>query len=79
MIGFVKIVLMIINFISFIATILFIIFGLYEQIMGPASAEKLLEKLHIPLSYNQTLIVGVISIALMGFSYILIKKLSGKM
>lgn len=52
MTAFINTILLIVNIISFIATVLFAIFGVYEQIMGPAGAEKLLKKLHIPLSYN---------------------------
>ena len=40
--------LLIINILSLIATVLFAIFGVYEIIMGPADAEKMLKKLHIP-------------------------------
>ena len=52
MTAFINTILLIVNIIFFIATVLFAIFGVYEQIMGPAGAEKLLKKLHIPLSYN---------------------------
>lgn len=77
--GFFNILLLILNIISFAATVLFAIFGIYEQIMGPADAEKLLKKLHIPLSYNQALIIGLVCLALMIVSYILRAKLSGKL
>ena len=60
MIGFINTILLIVNIISFAATILFAIFGVYEQIMGPADVEKLLKKLHILLSYNQILIIGFV-------------------
>ena len=56
MTAFINTILLIVNIISFAATVLFAIFGVYEQIMGPADAEKLLKKLHVPLSYNQALI-----------------------
>ena len=71
-------ILLIVNIISFAATVLFAIFGIYEQIMGPADAEKLLSKLHIPLSYNQVLIIGFVCLALMIVCYILRAKLSGR-
>ncbi len=77
MITFINIILLIINIISFIITLLFSIFGIYEQIMGPADAEKLLKNLHIPLNYNQVLIIGFVCLAIMIFSYILRAKLSG--
>ena len=79
MIAFINAFLLIINVISFAATVLFAIFGIYEQIMGPADAEKLLKKLHIPLSYNQTLIIGFACLALLIISYILRAKLSGRL
>lgn len=44
------------------ASALFIAFGLYEQIAGPAKAEELLKKMKIPLSYNQVLIIGIICV-----------------
>ena len=78
MTAFINAILLIINAISFGATVLFSIFGIYEQIMGPAGAEKLLKKLQIPLSYNQVLIIGFACIVLMIASYILRAKLSGR-
>ncbi len=79
MTSFINVFLLIINVTSFATTVLFAIFGIYEQIMGPADAEKLLKKLHIPLSYNQTLIIGFACLALMIISYILREKLSGRL
>ena len=68
-------ILLIINIVTFVITVLFAIFGVYEYFGGPDKAEKMLEKMHIPLSYRQTLIVGFVSLALMGISYILRKNL----
>lgn len=79
MTAFIKVIALIVNIISFVATVLFLIWGLYEEIVGPAGAEKLLKKLHIPLNYNQMLIAGIVSIVLMGGSYILRAKLSGRL
>ena len=79
MTDFLNSIMLIVNIISFIATLLFAIFGIYEQIMGPADAGKLLKKLQIPLSYNQALIIGFFCLALMIISYILRAKLSGKL
>ena len=79
MIAFISIILLIVNIISFAATVLYAIFGVYEQIMVPADAEKLLKKLHIPLTYNQALIIGFVCLALMFVSYILRAKLSGRL
>lgn len=76
---FINTILLIVIIISFAISILFAIFGVYEQIMGPADAEKLLKKLHIPLSYDQTLIIGFVNLALMIISYILKAKLSGRL
>ena len=72
MTAFINTILLIANIISFAATVLFAIFGVYEQIMGPADAENLLKKLRIPLNYNQALIIGFICLALMIITYILI-------
>ena len=69
---FINILLLIVNIISLAATVFFAIFGVYELIMGPADAEKLLKKLHIPLSYNPALIIGFICIALTIISSILL-------
>jgi len=69
---FINILLLIVNIISLAATVFFAIFGVYELIMGPTDAEKLLKKLHIPLSYNQALIIGFICIALTIISSILL-------
>ena len=76
MTAFINTLLLIINIISFAVTVLFAIFGVYEEVMGPADAEKLLEKLHIPLRYNQALIIGFICLALTIISYFLRAKLS---
>lgn len=79
MIGFINTILLIVNIISFIIIVLFTPFGIYEQIMGPADAKKLLKKLHIPLSYNQAIIIGFVCLTLMIISYILRAKLSGRL
>ena len=75
----INIILLIINIISFGVSILFVIFGAYEYIMGPAGAEKLLKKLHIPLSYNQVIIIGMVFVVLTLASHILREKLSGRL
>ena len=76
---FINTILLVVNIISFAATVLFAILGVYEQIMGAADAEKLLKKIHIPLSYNQVLIIGFVFLVLMIISYILRAKLSGRL
>ncbi len=76
--SFVKTVLLIVNIISFIFTMLVAIFGIYEQIMGPANAEKMLKMLHIPLSYNQMFIFGCICAAILIITYFVRIKLFRK-
>ena len=52
-----------IHIITLTVSALFVAFGIYEQITGPAKAEEeLLKKLRIPLSYNQVLIIGLICV-----------------
>lgn len=64
-------ILLVVHIISFIVTVLFAIFGVYEQIMGPADAEKLLKKLRIPLRYKQVLILGFVCLALTIIGFLL--------
>ena len=40
----------VINVIFLILTMIFIVYGIYEQIMGPAGAEALLKKLRIEVN-----------------------------
>ena len=75
---FINVILIFVNAIFFAAVVLLAIFGIYEQIMGAADAEKLLKKLHIPLSYEQVLIIWFVCIALMIITYFLRAKLSEK-
>lgn len=77
MMSFFKVFLLIVNIISFVCVLIFGIFGVYEQIMGPADAEKLLKRLNISWSYNCILVLGFICLAIMIISYIVRKKLSG--
>ena len=76
---FINIIMQIVSIISYSATALFALFGIYELIMCPADAEKLLKKLHIPLTYNQTLIIGFIFVILAIAWYIIKAKLTGKL
>lgn len=75
MIGFIRVLLFIINIISYVVTALFAILAIYDQINGQDGVEKLLKKLKIPLSYNQVLIIGIVSIMLIGFTHILLDRL----
>lgn len=72
-------ILLIVNICSFIITVLFVIFSLYVEIVGPVRAEKLLQKLHIPLSYNQMLVVGFVAVVIMLISLNLRGKLSKRL
>lgn len=67
--GFVNVLLRILFVISAIGTGLFTAFGLYEQIVGSAKLEELFKKLHIPLSFNQYFIIGIICMAIAYFTY----------
>lgn len=75
----VNIIAIIVMVISCLATALFALFGIYELIMGPEDAKRLLKKLHIPLSYNQVLIIGFAFLILAIAGYILRAKLSGEL
>ena len=76
---FISAILLVVNIASFAVTVLFGIFGIYDQIMGPANAEKLLKRLNIPLNYRQVLIIGFVSLVIMFIVYVLREKLSGKL
>ncbi len=76
---------MIINFIILLVCVVsslilvsYSILGVYHEIFGAENTSKLLEILHIPLSYNQTIGVGFISLAVMLVTYIIRKKLFEK-
>ena len=75
--GFIHMALLVINIISFIITVLFFVFGVYEYIMGPANAGKLLKRLRIPLSYKQTLVIGFVCFGIAIITNILRAKLMG--
>ena len=72
-------ILLILNVIFFAVIALLVPFSIYEQIMGPADAKKLLKKLHIPLSYNQVLIIWFVCIAMSAIIWFLRAKLSGRL
>ena len=44
-------------------TVIFVIYGIYDELAGPAKAEALLKKLHIPLNYNIVLVIGLICLS----------------
>ena len=76
MMDVVSIILLVVNINSLGVVVLFSIFGVFELIFGPADAEKLLERLHIPLNYKQMLIIGFTCLAVMFVTYFLRVKLS---
>jgi len=76
---YINIVLLIVNIISVVITVLFGLFGVYEYIMGPADAAKLLKKLHFPVNYHQVLIIGFANTILMIITFILRVMLTEKM
>lgn len=61
--------------VSFAIGIIFILFGLYEQVAGPAKAEKLLRKLHIPFSYHLIFAIGLICVSTATLLYLFRGKL----
>lgn len=71
--AFVDIVLKIIYVISITGMFLFGAFTICADIM-PAYAEKLLKALHIPLSYNQSLIAGFVFTVLAVTTHIIIRR-----
>ena len=56
--NYIKLLAVVIDVVSFFIVVMFGIFGLYEQVMGPEDAKKLLKKYKIPLSYNMILRIG---------------------
>lgn len=72
MTGLIRNLLLIVNIISTAATILFGVFGIYEQLMGPEDAQKLLDKMRIPVKYKHMLIVGFTCLLIMCITRILL-------
>ena len=70
--------LLVVNIISLVPTIVFGVYGIFEEIMGSGAAERLLEKLHIPLNYNQVLLLGTISFMITIVTYIIRAEMSGR-
>jgi len=73
---FVNAIFVVANVISSFFVIILGVFGVYEQIMGPDDAEKLLRKLRIPLSYKQVLIIWFAGLFFMIVVYIIWAKLN---
>ncbi len=68
-------ILLVINIVFLVLTLAFGAIGIYEQITSPAVIENLLKKIHIPLTYSQFLIIGLVCVAIMIATYILRKML----
>lgn len=73
--AFVNAILQIVYITSFATIALFTPLGIYEEIMGAANVNKLLEKLHIPLNYDQIVIIWFICWILVIITRILKAKL----
>lgn len=73
------VLLIFLNVIFFAGVGLLALFSIYEQIMGPADVEKLFKKLHIPLSYNQALVIWFVCLVVLIVIYFLRAKLSGRL
>lgn len=72
----IKTILICIQISSFIISLLFILLGLYEEIMGSPSLIRLLENfLHRSIDYNKVLLIGYLSFAVMIITYFIQKKL----
>ncbi len=71
-----NIILRIIHYLSIVCTILFTIFSSYKQTVGVEKAEELLRNLHLPINYDQALIIGFIfvGVACITFTFISISK-----
>jgi len=78
MMTFVKTMLLIVNITAFVFSSFCGVFYMVYQIFGFPAARRLLEWLHIPLSYNQVLCIGFICIAIVIVTGFVIAKLFGK-
>ncbi len=61
-------------FLTATITVVFLAFGIFEELAGPAKAEALLKKLHIPLSYNMVFIIGLICLTIAWLLYLFREK-----
>lgn len=64
-----RLILLVVRAVSFVVLLVFLVFGLYEQLMGPEDAKQLLKRLKIPLSYKCVLIIGFADSAIFGLSH----------
>lgn len=70
-----KILLLIIGWISFIITIISLLFYVFSEIIGAGIAEDLLKKIHIPISYETVILIGLLSSVITFFAGRFYKKL----
>ena len=71
---FIRITLLVTNIISFAATMILLPFAALAEILNPPTFEKLLEKLKIPLNFQQFLYLAYICLAILIITYFLRKK-----
>lgn len=67
-----RLILLIVRAVSFVAVLPFLVFGLYEQLMGPEDAKQLLKRLKIPLRYKWVLIIAFADMAIFGLSHVVL-------
>ena len=72
-------VLFVVNVASTAIAILFGIFAVYEQLAGPEAAQKLLNKLPVPIKYKHVLIIGFICLLLVIVTRMLKPELFGEL
>ena len=78
MITLVKTLLLIVSITAFVFSELSVVFFTIYEIFGYPTVSRLLEWLHIPLSYDQILVVGFICIAIAIITYFVRIKLFRK-
>lgn len=71
---FLNIFLLIINIISFVLVLLFGASGIIYELFGPASYEKILQKLKIPWSFERIWLFMFVCLIILIITYILRKK-----
>lgn len=79
MMMYLKYILLGINIIAAVGVITLGLFGIYEHIMGPLEAKKLLKKLNIPWSYDSIMVAWFICLVVMIISYIAQKAILGEL
>ena len=72
--GLLKATLLIINIISFVLVLLFGASGIIYELFGPASYEKILQKLKIPWSFERIWLFMFVCLIILIITYILRKK-----